>query len=268
VAGVVLAAGIGSRLAPLTWQRPKALCPVGGAPLVDHALGHLRALGLPAAVNAHHHAAAVEAHVAGRAHVSVEDRLLGTAGALGRLRPWLDGRAAVVLNADAVHAADLSRLLRGWDGATVRLLVADPPGTEFGPRLRLCGALMPWADVASLPAEPAGLYDQVWKPAAAAGRLDVLAGTVAWFDCGTPRAYLAANLWVSGGRSVIGEGSRVEGRIVRTVVWPGSVVHRQERLVDAIRAGRTTVLVRDRGRPFEARRRSTDQPRPSSPTAS
>ena len=78
-AGVVLAAGAGTRLRPLTDLRPKALCPVGGRPLVDLALDRLAAevggLGPQwLAVNAHHHAArgaagwpAEEGHEVGRA---------------------------------------------------------------------------------------------------------------------------------------------------------------------------------------------------------
>ena len=240
---MVLAAGIGARLAPLTHLRPKALCPVGGVPLVDRALDALGALGLDVAVNAHHHAAALVAHVDGRAHVSEEPRLLGTAGALGALRGWLDGRDALVVNADAVHAADLTRLLAA-DRGRVALLVADPEGTPFGPALRLCAARLPWADVAMLEPEPSGLYDRLWVPAAREGRLDVLGGEVPWFDCGTPASYLAANLWCSGGEPVVGEGARVEGRLTRSVVWDGAHVRAGEHLVDAIRADGVTVLVR------------------------
>ena len=66
LAGVVLAAGEGRRLAPLTWLRPKALCPVNGVPLVDHALARVAASGLlPAstAVNLHHGVAQLDAHL-------------------------------------------------------------------------------------------------------------------------------------------------------------------------------------------------------------
>ena len=71
------------------------------------------------------------------------------------------------------------------------------------------------------------------------------AGAVMWFDCGTPRSYLAANLWASGGATVLGEGAAVHGRAERCVLWDGTVVAEGERLVDAIRASeRVTVLVR------------------------
>jgi hypothetical protein len=67
-----------------------------------------------------------------------------------------------------------------------------------------------------------------------------------YFDCGTPADYLAANLEASGGRSVVGAGARVDGELVRSVVWPGGVVHRGERLVESIRVGETLTV--DAGR--------------------
>src|SRR5690606_16719741 len=115
--GVVLAAGAGTRLQPLTRFRPKPMCPVGNRPLVDLALE--RAVSAPirrVAVNVHHGRQSLEAHLhririhdAGEGgpilpvplHVSVEvDQALGTAGALGQLRPWIAGAGTLVLNAD------------------------------------------------------------------------------------------------------------------------------------------------------------------------
>lgn len=249
---MVLAAGLGSRLAPLTRLCPKALCPVGGRALLDHALGRLD--GLAVAVNAHHGARQVVAHLEGRdVHVSFERDLLGTAGALGALKGWLGGRDVVVANADACHSGTFvpgAAPLGGLDRSRPHLFVAGPEGQAFGPHLRLLGAYLPWRDVAPLPAAPCGLYDTVWAPAAAVGRLVVAGGyDGAWFDCGTPRSYLAANLWASGGEPVVGEGARVEGTLVRCVVWAGAEVRRGEVLVDAVRAGPLTVLVRAPGPP-------------------
>src|ERR671916_1379534 len=116
LAAVVLAAGAGTRLAPLTSVRPKALCPVGDRPLVDSALDRVEAVVGAGpdrvAVNAHAHHAQLETHVAGRASVSVEEPVaLGTAGAVAHLRPWLDGRPALVVNADAWAPGDLGPLV-------------------------------------------------------------------------------------------------------------------------------------------------------------
>lgn len=246
---MVLAAGLGTRLRPLTTVRPKALCPVAGVPLVDLALERVRAVTPAVAVNAHHGHEALTAHVDGRAHVSLEaDRLLGTAGALGRLRPWIDGRGVLVLNADAWSTAELGAVVEGWDGERVRLLVGGDPAAGLGPRTPLVASLLPWADVAALDAEPSGLYARVFAPAAAAGRLELVGHDGPIVDCGTPAGYLRANLLASGGASVVGPGAEVEGVVVRSVVWPGAAVRRHERLVDAVRADdRLTVLVRRAG---------------------
>ena len=238
VAAVVLAAGHGRRLRPLTDIRPKALCPVDNVPLVDAALARVAPVTDRVAVNVHHLRDQMEEHLAGRAHLSIEPRLLGTARALARLRDWLDARPALVVNADAWHRIDLSPLFEGWDGRRVRLLVVDDAARgDFG-RWRFAGAsLMPWPEVRALPADPNGLFETTWGPRHEEGRLDLVAAAGPFFDCGTTREYLAANLHASGGRSVIGAGATVEGEVVRSVVWPGATVHKGERLVECIRAG-------------------------------
>jgi len=243
---VVLAAGEGTRLRPLTRVLPKALCPVGGVPLVDLALARVAAVTRAVAVNVHHGRAPLEAHLAGRVHLSVEDeQALGTAGGLGHLRGWIDGRPVVVVNADAWTDAPLAALLDGWDGERIRLLLVRPPAGALPPKPRLAGALLPWSDVAPLAPVPSGLWEVSWRAAVEAGRLEVVPAGGAFVDCATPAAYLAANLASSGGAPVVGEGAVVEGRVERSVVWPGGVVRAREHLVDAIRVGdRLTVLVR------------------------
>ena len=251
LASVVLAAGAGTRLRPLTWLRPKALCPVDNVPLVDLAVDRVRPLtgAEGVAVNVHHGREALEAHLAGRVHLSVEEpEALGTAGALGNLRAWIDGRPTVAVNADAWSEADVADLVAGWDGERVRLLIA---GEDFGPHAAVVGCLLPWADVATLEPRPSGLYEECWRPAREAGRLDVVTYAGPFFDCGTPAGYLAANLAASGGDSVVGPDADVEGVLEGSVVWPGVRVYRHEVLRDAIRAAEhVTVLVRrSRARP-------------------
>ena len=69
---------------------------------------------------------------------------LGTAGALGALRPWIDGRGALVVNADSWSDADLSVLTDGWDGRRVRVLMARlAPGAPGAPAP--CGSGRGWA---------------------------------------------------------------------------------------------------------------------------
>jgi CTP:molybdopterin cytidylyltransferase MocA len=234
LAAVVLAAGRGRRLRPLTDLRPKPLCPVGNVALLDTNLAIARAVTPSVAVNAHHLAEQVVAHVGDRAHVSVEREPegLGTAGALGRLKPWLDGRDVLVLNGDAWRPGGLSTFFDTWDGERVRLLVVrDEERGDFGP-WRFAGAsLNPWRLVRELAAEPSGLYEAVWR----GNDPDLVAWDGAFVDCGTVRDYLDANLLASNGASVVGAGATVEGDLTRSVVWPGGVVRRGEHLVDAVR---------------------------------
>lgn len=245
----MLGAGAGARLRPLTGLLPKVLCPVAGEALVD---GNLARVGAvvgdgPAhvAVNAHHLADLLAAHLDGRAHVSVEPgEALGTAGGVARLRPWLDGRPALVVNGDTWSTVDLRPLVGDWDGNRVRVLVADPVA-ELRPGVLVLGSLLPAGAIAGLPLRPAGLVESCWAPEREAGRLEVLAVDGPCVPCDRPRDYLAANLAASGGESVVGAGARVDGTLVRSVVWPGGVVWPGEVLVDSIRAGEhLTVAVR------------------------
>jgi NDP-sugar pyrophosphorylase family protein len=248
MAGVVLAAGAGTRLRPLTRFRPKALCPVGNVALVDLALDRVTgAVGAreDVAVNVHHCRQAMEDHLAGAGvHLSVElEQALGTAGALGHLRGWLDGRAVLVVNADAWCPGSLAAFAEGWDGDRVRLLLAGDD--ELHGTSAVAGAIMPWSAVRELEAVPSGLYEEVWRPAQAGGRVDVVRHDGPFVDCGTPADYLRANLLASGGKNVVGEGATVDGTIDRCVVWPEAVVWPGESLSRAIRMTDTaTVLVR------------------------
>lgn len=269
LAAVVLAAGSGTRLRPLTYLRPKALCPVGQRPLIDHALDRVTEVTRHVAVNVHHGRSQLIPHCDGRARISLEDpQALETAGALGALRPWIDGRDVLVLNADAWHPQELGPFVTGWDRERVRLLVVrDPPRGDFGDRRYTGAALLPWEVVRDLPAERLGLYPAVLRPHREAGRLDLVDSDVPHHDCGTPSDYLEANLAAIdldlGGaagpedprvvRTVIGDGAVVAGRTLRCVLWPGATVEADEHLVDAVRApGGVTVRVATPRRPGAA----------------
>lgn len=247
MAGVVLAAGAGTRLRPLTDLRPKPLCPIGSSTLLDRALGQVGdATGGGPAVNVHRGRDQMLAHLGHRpdVHVSVEkDVALGTAGALAALAGWLDGRAALVVNADTVHDEDLATFADGWDGERVRvLMVGEPP---FGPHSGVVASIAPAWAVARTAAEPSGLWEVLWRAEVASGRIDAVAAGGVVIDCGTPADYLRANLHISGGATVLGEGAEVRGTAVRSVLWPDTLVRYGEHLVDAIRADdRCTVLVR------------------------
>lgn len=254
LAGVVLAAGAGTRLRPLTLLRPKPLCPVGDRALLDYALEAVAPVVGELAVNVHHGRTLVEEHLerwvdehARALHVSVEREVaLGTAGALGHLARWIEGRDVLAVNADTWHLADLGRFVAAWDGERVAVLTPTPG--ELGPGSAVVASLVPGAAAAGLPDEPCGLWEELWGPEAALGRLATVHTEALVMDCGTPARYLAANLaWSSrfaDGGSVVGEGAEVEGTLERCVVWPRSQVARGEHLVDAIRAEHLTVLVR------------------------
>ncbi|HWC12549.1 MAG TPA: sugar phosphate nucleotidyltransferase [Acidimicrobiales bacterium] len=264
---VVLAAGAGTRLRPLTRLLPKALCPVGGVALLDSALARARAVTPAVAVNVHHGRLLMDAHLAALeepVHVSREEaQALGTAGALGHLRDWIGGRPVLVVNVDAWHRADLAAFAAGWDGERPRLLtVRARPATAFWPRRPATAfwprrpatwgdnayagaALLPAPGVARLPGTPAGLWESWWRRLTPGVDLELVGHDGPWFDCGTPASYLAANLEASGGRSVVSPGAVVEGRVEESVVWPGARVDAAERLYRAVRApGPITVLVR------------------------
>lgn len=244
VAGVVLAAGAGTRLRPLSLLRPKALCPVGNVPLVDLAIDRVRTVAGEVAVNVHHGRDAMLEYLGERVHVSLEEReALGTAGALGHLRGWLAGRSAVVVNADAWCPGSLAPLLDGWDGERVRLLLVGDD--VLTPTSAVAAAVVPWAAIAPLAPTPTGLYELVWREAQAAGELEVVRHDGPFVDCGTPRQYLEANLTSSGGANVVAADAVVDGDLDRCVVWPGARVHAPESLRCAIRpATGITILVR------------------------
>jgi MurNAc alpha-1-phosphate uridylyltransferase len=250
IAGVVLAAGAGTRLRPLTDERPMALCPVLCRPLVDHALERVGPWSRDVAVNLHHGADALDAHLPAEVHRSREvPEALGTAGALGALRSWIDGRPVLLTNADAWFQPDLdlSAFVDTWDGVRTRLLCIDVGRrADFGD-LRYCGvALLPSAAVSTFEARPSGLYEVSWAAEERAGRLDLVVHDGPVVDCGTPADYLRANLLASGGVPVIDPSATVgDGAVMeRCVVWSGARVAAGEHLVDAVRTPRGTVLIR------------------------
>ena len=118
---VILAAGRGTRLSPITDETPKALVPFLGRPLIEHAAAHLVSIGMTRiAVNTHHLGEQVALHVETTLHtrypnvtwhISAEAELLGTGGALANLSEWLGMAPFLVVNADAVFDADLAELI-------------------------------------------------------------------------------------------------------------------------------------------------------------
>ncbi len=115
---MVLAAGVGSRLRPLTDRIPKALVEVGGLPMLEHVLRRLEAAGVDdVVVNAHAHAQQVADFLAarrGRARLTVsreDELLLDTGGGLKKAAAFFDdGKTFLVHNVDVISALDLRAL--------------------------------------------------------------------------------------------------------------------------------------------------------------
>lgn len=197
------------------------------------------------AVNVSYKAQALVDHLASSARlveISHEPVPLGTAGAVGALRGWLDGRAALIVNADTWHTADLASFAAGWDGERVRILTPTPG--LFGPRSGVVASILPWSEASRLTAEPGGLWEAVWRRHVASGTVDTVYERAPVVDCATPADYLRANLTWSGGRSVVAAETEVLGTLERCVVWSGARVAAGEHLRDAIRTPTHTVLVR------------------------
>lgn len=154
---MIFAAGLGSRLAPLTDACPKALLPVGGVPMLERAITLLRdTAGVDrVVVNIHSHAGMIRRWVednAARLDVGIalsdeSDRLLDTGGGLLKAAPLLeDGSRSPILlyNADIVTDIDLSAMLDAHvrSNADVTLLTADRPTSRkllFDADGRMCG---------------------------------------------------------------------------------------------------------------------------------
>jgi len=148
---MVMAAGLGKRMRPLTDTRPKALVEVGGRPLIDYVIEPLIAAGVQrVVVNVHAHADQLEAYLAGRkdAEFRVSDeraRLLETGGGVKKARPLLGEGPIWIANSDYVWIgegeAPLSLLAGTWDPARMdacvivvpkaRTLGFDTPGDFF-----------------------------------------------------------------------------------------------------------------------------------------
>ena len=120
---MIMAAGFGTRMRPLTNDRPKPLVEVRGRTLLDHALDRLVAAGVTMVViNLHYRTQQVKDHLAWRRDIeirySMEEEILGTGGGVVKALPNFDGEAFFVLNSDSVwvedYVAPLIAMQRVW----------------------------------------------------------------------------------------------------------------------------------------------------------
>jgi N-acetyl-alpha-D-muramate 1-phosphate uridylyltransferase len=140
---MVLAAGIGIRMRPLTDRMPKPLVRVGGRALLDHVLDRVADAGVESAVvNVHHFADQIERHLDGRQrpHVIISDereRLLDTGGGIVKSLAALGDDPFFVVNADTLWIEgvrpNLERLAAAFDPTTMDgLLLLAPSATSIG----------------------------------------------------------------------------------------------------------------------------------------
>lgn len=129
---MLLAAGLGTRLRPITETIPKPLVPVAGVPLIERIMSNARAEGAMRFVaNAHYRADQLLAHFGGLLKVSREDELLGTGGGVKRALPMLHSDPILVMNTDAFWPAGsdapLARMLARYEtGDDIVLLCVHP----------------------------------------------------------------------------------------------------------------------------------------------
>ena len=218
---MVMAAGLGKRMRPLTATMPKPMVRVAGKPLIDHTLDRLADAGVArAVVNVHYLADALEAHVTGRASPKVtisdeRDALLETGGGMIKAQGLLPD-PFFCLNSDNIWLdgprnafADLSML---WDAERMDALVLVVPhkrAANFaGPgdfhldaagkvSRRQPGRIAPFIYTGIqlvshrlLRDAPEGKFSTniLWDRAIAEGRLFGVAFTGHWFEVGTPQA--------------------------------------------------------------------------------
>jgi MurNAc alpha-1-phosphate uridylyltransferase len=131
--GMIMAAGLGLRMRPLTNDRPKPLIDVDGRTLLDHAIDRLKHVGVTKIlVNAHYKADMVIAHVKTRTDVEItiqdeRDKILDTGGALKRALPFFGNEPFISHNSDSIWleswGSNLERMVRQWDDKAMDCLM-------------------------------------------------------------------------------------------------------------------------------------------------
>ena len=139
---IIFAAGLGTRLRPLTNDRPKALVEVGGVAMLEHVIKRLINHGIDEIViNTHHFGDKIIEFVKTKnnfgitIHISDErDLLLDTGGGILKARKWLDGNDPIIIhNADILTDFDLHKMVKQHvdNNADVTLLVTDRKTSRY-----------------------------------------------------------------------------------------------------------------------------------------
>ncbi|HXU32007.1 MAG TPA: NDP-sugar synthase [Thermoanaerobaculia bacterium] len=233
--GVILAAGLGLRLRPLTNEIPKPLLPVAGKPILVRTLEALARAGCQAvAINLHHRGAKIRAAI-GDAYLGMpieyfeEPEILGTLGALPPMRSFLRPAGLIILaNGDSLCRWPVESLIARHraTGARVTLLLAarpDPADLGGGVGIDRGGRIVQMRDAPAVavvarrrafagmhvfapdlldevPPGPADIVESLYLPLLARGeRIESFATRALWHDLGTHERYLDGALaWVAG----------------------------------------------------------------------
>ena len=220
---MVMAAGLGTRMRPLTDHMPKPLVEVAGKPLIEYAFDKLRLAGVrKAVVNVHYLPEQVEAYLAdcgGDLDIQISDEralLLETGGGLVQALRYINGEPFYCINSDAIWTDDdvdaLIRMARAWDSKSMDgLLLLVPRARAFNhrgagdfsvddhdrPVRRGAASDAPYVYTgiqllsrAFLDDPPTGPFSTniLWDRAIAKGRLYALEHQGDWFDIGSPEA--------------------------------------------------------------------------------
>ena len=231
---MIMAAGKGTRMMPLTASKPKPLIEVAGTTLLDHVLDLLREAEVGRiVVNVHYFADQIEAHLATHAqdfHVSISDErqlLRDTGGGLIQALPLLGEDPFFCVNADNWFADTeelaLVRMAAAWDPAKMDVLMLVVPFAHAGNtqgqgdfdidaegRLSRDGAKRArpyvWTGIQLLAKHvvtdpPSDVFSTnlFWDRAIAAGRCYGLVHTGEWFDVGYPEAIATTEVRIAGG---------------------------------------------------------------------
>lgn len=140
--GMILAAGLGTRFRPATYDLPKPLVPLCNEPLIGYAIRNLAVHGVQEiAINLHHLPDELRAAVVARYgaiasfEFSFEPEILGTGGGIRKLRPWLEqDEEFVLVNGDTVQRPPLQQLVdcrRELDAVAALVLRRPPAGDRF-----------------------------------------------------------------------------------------------------------------------------------------
>lgn len=216
---MILAAGRGERMRPLTDSTPKPMIPVAGRSMLDRSMDRLHAHGVrTVVVNVHHLGAQIATHLAGSARIVREDRLLETGGSVRNALPLLGDGPWFILNGDGLWRDGahpmLSRMEAAWDPTRMDALLLLHPidkaiGCEAKDRgdyfLEPDGRARHRGDATAAPYmfasvsicdrrlfhdSPDNAFSllQLWHRAEAEGRLFGIVHDGDWFHVGTPQA--------------------------------------------------------------------------------